>query len=764
MPPVQETPQSLRAFIYHGCYVRANGDEAIGDCIFCGKESKFYVNIATTKFQCKVCGKSGNDRDFLQELYEAGQEITTEEQYEELAKERKYLSVEPIAQYLGGVRSVGRDEWILPGYYHGNDRIKNLYRYTDYGSKDSKKRCMSTPGLDLTLYGIQHFNEDKDTIYICEGPWDGAALWETMSLLYLNLETGELEYTGNIDNSLLSHANVVAVPSANSFNEHWAKLLEGKRVFILGHNDHPSVDKKTGKKTLPAAYLGMKRIVGLLRDWDIQPTEVHYLAWGGDGTYDPKLKHGYDVRDLLSEGYIFPTGSNQRISQIEQRSKQLEKLFSLCKPIPANWVDPSNKDKASAGKLTLALMECTSYAELIKEWDKVMIWHRGLDKTFSVMLACITSTMQPGDQLWVRVVSAPSSGKSELCSALTVNRKYVVPKSSFRGFYSGYKQSNEDKKKNSGEKKEDLGLIAEIMNKTFVTKDGDTLLQTADRARILSEARDLYDGNAQTHFKNDTGKEYPIIRTTWILCGTESLRQLDTSELGERFLDCKILDHVPPELEREITNQAIWSMFRGMGKSVDVKKIESVDDADKVRVKKMTGGYIEYLRKNSDKLITAIQNTVTQDVVNKINDLALFISYMRARPSDKQEEKAHKELSARLGKQLARLAMCLAVVMNKPTIDRAIMSRVYDVTMDTANGTTFDMAKHLYRNPKGVGETELKGVMQQKEERINELLRFLRRIRAFEVYTPKVGQNSYGAARYKLSTNLRELCDRVFNS
>ena len=48
----------LKGFKKYGFIVASNTPtQAIGDCVFCGKETKMYVNKSNGLWDCKVCGK-----------------------------------------------------------------------------------------------------------------------------------------------------------------------------------------------------------------------------------------------------------------------------------------------------------------------------------------------------------------------------------------------------------------------------------------------------------------------------------------------------------------------------------------------------------------------------------------------------------------------------------------------------------------------------------------------------------------------------------
>src|SRR5690606_14950694 len=117
---------------------------------------------------------------------------------------------------------------------------------------------------------------------------------------------------------------------------------------------------------------------------------------------------------------------------------------------------------------------------------------------------------------------------------------------------------------------EDYSLISKLGGKTLVVKDGDTLLQSPNLGQILSEARDLYDTVSRSSYRTKQGgRDYQGVRMTFILCGTSSLRKIDSSELGERFLDCVIMEGIDNDLEDEILWRVANRVERNMGVEAD---------------------------------------------------------------------------------------------------------------------------------------------------------------------------------------------------
>lgn len=342
-------------------------------------------------------------------------------------------------------------------------------------------------------------------------------------------------------------------------------------------------------------------------------------------------------------------------------------------------------------------------------------------------------------------------GKSTLCEALSVNKKYIVAKSTLRGFHSGYQTDA------GGE--EDHSLVAKLFNKTLVTKDGDTLLQSPNVKQILSEARDVYDRTSRTSYRNKASRSYEGINMTWLLCGTSSLRELDSSELGERFLDCVIMETIDDDLEDEILLRKAHQAERALAFEAD-GTIETQNDPDMTLAMRLTGGYVSFLRENARDLLAEV--TIPDPSLRRCIQLGKFVAYMRARPSKSQEEKAEREFATRLVSQLVRLSKCLAVVLNRKTVDEEVLRRVTKVALDTSRGRTLEIAKWLYQaGDEGLDHKPLAMYTNQEPAKELILLRFLRRIGAVETFSRKINGVLSTTPRWRLTPKLRELYKEV---
>lgn len=429
------------------------------------------------------------------------------------------------------------------------------------------------------------------------------------------------------------------------------------------------------------------------------------------------------------------------------RYDNLKILLNLLKPVPKEWITKNSRSNSSKEEEQgIELLPCDSYKVLVASWEKSMKWTPGLDCALSVMLASITSTMVVGDQLWVKVISPASSGKTKLCEALSANKKYVLSKSTIRGFHSGFKADGDGSDA-------DNSLISELNGKTLITKDGDTLMTSPNLSQVLSEARDVYDGASRTHYRNKMSKDYEGLRMTWILCGTSSLRSIDSSELGERFLDCVIMDGIDADLEDEVVKIVVQ-------KSVDNFKYHSSDDINKqtdpltMDTMKLTGGYITHLRENAETLFSSID--YDPNTLQYFGRLGKLVSYLRARPSLRQNETAEREFSARLASQLVRLGVCLSIVLNKKNISE-VTDRVKKVALDTARGRSLEIVEIVESHQdKGISVKNVVSQVKEKDAILRNLILYMRQIGILQLLNVKDGAINKGP-RLFLSRDFKDL-------
>lgn len=737
MLSIADAPKHVKPFAFHGVVLNlADGsDQARGECPLCGKAGKFHVALADGQWDCKVCGQKGNPYTFLRALWEKS--LAAGGDYAELAADRGLLYPDTLMEW-GVARSYLTGEWLVPGW-NQDGKLNQLYRYC-VGEKGA--RLYATPSMNHGIHcpipnGEGLVPKAKTHVAVLEGPWDGMALYEVAKRARPGAE-GTYQLTAAEAASLYAKTAVLAVPGCNVFPDVWARPMADRHVWFGYDNDHPKPHPQTGVVQAPVGFDGTRRACLALAAAEGKPASVRYLNWGENG-WSPNYPDGFDVRDYMKLG-----------ETVSDRVRALGGLLANLAPIPDDWVPGRSKEAKATGGVDLEPLHCTNYRTVQTAMKKALKYHYGLDKGLQVMFAVIASTTGQGSQLWARVVGPPSCGKTTLCEAVSVAKKHVKAMSHLTGFFSGVK----DKERPD----EDQGLIAKLMNMTLVTKDGDTLLQSDNLGRILGEARDIYDRAARTHFKTGTGRDYGSVNMTWILCGTGSLRALDTSELGERFVTCVMMKGVDPELEDEVQWRLINRVNRTRGLEAN-GKAETQHPPEMIQFMRLAGGYVEHLRANSSALQEAV--VMDDDRMREICALAKFVAYMRARPSKTQDEVVEREFGARLTEQFGRLAICLAAVTNKTSVDEDVMRVVRECALDTGSGITYNLCYAVHRaGPAGLDPKSLSNMFSaETPHKLADTVRFMRKIGMLETFTRKVGGVS-SRVMYRLTDVIQKLWEK----
>lgn len=704
----QGSSEGIRAFEFHGVHLTACGSQMLACCPFCDKR-KFYVDPNNGKWDCKVCGLSGNSMTFLRKLYEESLAINCDSSLSRLASDKKLLGIEGLKAW-GVVQSLMGDSYLIPGY-SSEGKIVQIYRYLKEAPSGINK-VTPTPGLDPArerhgMLGINLFKSDKAEAYICEGIWDGVSLWEAIRCANLG-----------------KRINVLAVPGANVFFSTWLDMFHKKKVSLFFDNDHPRKQARSKRVITGAGLNGLIRTTKLLTGAVKPPASIHYLKWG-ELHYNPSLPDGMDVRDAITNG-----SNSKNPNNGDQRVTCLAYLMDMVEPVPEDWLSAAAKapgcytqngsQSDSKDSSRIASLPCRDWKVLTDSWSKALTWTRGLDLGLSVSLASIVSIPTIGDQLWIRMMGPPSSGKTTLCEALEVSR-YTLSASMMTGFHSGYKSDREGI--------EDHSLVAKLRGKMLITKDGDVLLRSAYKDQILAEARDIYDTTARAFYRHGVSRDYSGIRIVWLLCGTGSLRQLDSSELGERFISVIVANEMDEDQEDDIAYR-VSLMASDNLRAESNCRAESRHDPRIAEARALTGGYVDYLYENGQRLLKNI--SMGEETRRRIAKLGRFVAYMRARSSLKQDEVVQRELSFRLVSQYTRLAECLAVVMGKAVVDDEIMGRVNQVAMDTSAGRTLDIVQTLHKAIKrkrvGINTSELAVWVNWDRKKTKPYMMFLRTI------------------------------------
>ncbi len=715
MPKLDAVEGMARAYAWFGIDLQGgSGNEQKADCPFCGKEGKWTVNCETGLWQCWSCQAGGNLTVFTRKVWELSVEQTTD--YSELVAERPPLTEETLMHWEAA-GSVLTGEWLLPGC--GIDgKVQTVYKWAAVpGSK--KKRLQLTPETHHypSGYSPTLFDQDEELVYLVEGLWDGAAWWQALRQAKLP-------------------GNVVSVPGARVFKEGWCSIFSGKRVVLIPHNDHPREYPKDSGHFIKPGLDGMRRIAGILQGSDRPPKEMNYLKWGPDG-FDPEKKDGYDLRDAIIE-HVEP-------------SLILDHWQTI--PVPQQWLQVARKTSTTA--VEVQAKHCDSWAKVLASWSEALHMRLGLEDVLAVCLAVCLSTEQSGDsQLFLQMIGDPGTAKTKFCDALLTSKK-CIPLEHITGFHSGWSDG-------SGK---DFSFLARSNRKTWITPEGDLMMSSPRFVEIMSQQRRIFDGTSRAVYKNKTEDQNHVgLRTPWIMAGTFALLETDQSRLGDRFLRV-VVDQASDDERRMILRKVIMTSTGTVRQSSN-GAVESHMDPKLAEAYRLTGGYVDNLRDNSDDLLSAVRVDMEQ-LIDRISALAEFVADMRSRPNPdkrKVDLEASKELPSRLASQLVRLAICLGAVTQRHEVDAEVMRIVAKVAVDTARGKTLMISRHLYEiGERGSSAAACAVAAGTSEDRTNTLIDFMQKldmVERFEV-PPSMGQRVH--VRWRLTPRLRRLHDEVMS-
>jgi len=732
-----KTPKMLKPYVFHGVdFSSDDGAEAIGTCPFCGRDGKFYVQVETGVWQCKVCQTGnkkggGNSITFVRELHAMSKCLGPDAL--KLSAARKLLSAKTLEAW-GCVVSATTGEWAIPAHNH-EGKLTQLYKYAKSGSKTI---LFGTPEMHAAMYGAGMFDKSKSETWVFEGPWDAMAAWEIVNGVKDESEKGWVP-TANPLLTVGADVNIVAIPGAGVFQESWVPMFAGQRVTIFFDSDHPK--EHNGRQVGLAGYNGARRTAGMLARPDgTGAKEVHVLQWGPDG-YDPDKTSGWDVRDHVSQGNDLRTRASLLRTLVKEKVK----------PIPSEWVGGSGSGGKPSGEI--ALEDCQSWEEIREAWMQAIKFTPGHEYALASMLAVAVTTRVPGAQVWLQVISPPSTGKTTLSEGLGVNRKWTHSVDEFTGFFSGYTDGTD----------KDFSPIQKMKDKTLIIKEAANLLASDNRAKLLADLTATFDRKSGREWKNGKSVSEGGTNMTVILQGTGTLRQLETAETGARFLTCAIMNHIDDDLEDDILMRASFSAIRNMALESNCA-IETHYEPDKLKAIQLTGGYLGWLRENSNELCAAASQNFPEPYRRLCCDYARAISYLRARPSKVQDETADREMAARLVEQITKLAIGYAVVTNKPGVDAHCMKWVRQIMLDSTYGKSYHLVKKLreYGGRTGLLFTDLNLRLNSDEKSMAPYRSFLCKIGVCEVVSNPVSQYSNRTIdRIRVTDKMLRLWDTV---
>lgn len=442
-----------------------------------------------------------------------------------------------------------------------------------------------------------------------------------------------------------------------------------------------------------------------------------------------------------------PIGRKRRRPLRRVGSTRLTQLLDKFQPAPEDWLIPLSDVEG------LDPVECHDFDMLRYAWKRAMRWTGQLDNALWISLAAITSTDRAGDQLWFRMIANPGSGKTRICDALCVNKDWCHSLGQSKGFYSGWK----------GEGDEDYSLLSRINNKTLVTPEGDELLSSPMLSEILGQGRRIYDGTASASYRNrKEDRKYSGLRMTWILAGTSSLRKLNRSNLGDRFIDY-VLDKPNRTVQQHILDRVAQTAIQNLGLKSDGKP-ETQLSPEMTNAYQLTGGMVGHLRQDCHELMARLD--FPAEYALRCTKFGMFTGSLRARPPEDKEDSVDEdpvELPTRLTSQYIRLSGALSVVAGKDRVDEEVMSVVSKVAHDTCRGNTLSVLKHIVE----YGPSTVKAMSKRlgrTDVTILKNLHFMKEIdlvKRDEGNTAKSGITGSVSNRWKLTLHSREILEGI---
>ena len=522
-----------------------------------------------------------------------------------------------------------------PEFNHYTTPVWGPHTLMDLRIYKPGSKSMSTPGATVWLVGYERLAKSPDaTVYICEGEWDAEALDEILR-------------------GCNAPGMVLGVTGAGTFKADWVPDFIGRDVVLLYDHDD-------------AGIRGEAKAFEALAD---TARTVRAMHW------PESLPGGFDVRDLYHS-----VGNNP-----QEAWAALRKGFQ-------------SFTRASAGNAGATLQMTVPLAPLVAEdadgcnpavgagpgigRDEVVRryrqWmHLPNPEPLDVLYATLLGNRLPGDPLWLFVVAPPGGSKSELLMSLG-KASHVITTTSLtpHALVSGAVSPGGG----------DPSLIPKLNGKVLVIKDFTTILDMNHVARdeIMGVLRDAYDGETCRYFGTGLVKRYKS--TFGIVAGvTPAVEMFSTlhASLGERFLRYRI--RVPGRISigGDIIEKAIANIGQEIGMRGDLQAIG-----------------VDALNRKVD--LTNLPK-IGPDVRRKIVGLAQWVASTRAvvvreRYTREMMFKPVAEIGTRLGKQLGKLAMGLALWGNEKEVTEAHYRTLVRVARDTVPDRVEEILRRLWVN------------------------------------------------------------------
>jgi hypothetical protein len=292
------------------------------------------------------------------------------------------------------------------------------------------------------------------------------------------------------------------------------------------------------------------------------------------------------------------------------------------------------------------------------------------DDTFiDLGLATVVAHNFEGDPLWIFLVGAPGSCKTEFLRSLACRHTYQLSALTEHSLVSGLNIRGRDP-----------SLLPKLNNKVLVIKDFTAVLSARHEVRteIFGQLRDVYDGYLQKYFGSGVGVRDHKCHLGVLAGVTPEIDRYHSVDqaLGERFLKVRVSYDDP--------DQAVQRARRNAGEQIKMRR----------ELNEVVKRFLE-LRWPSKP--TAV--FLPQEFSEKINSLASLVALLRTSvPKDHKgrlEYMPIPEVGTRLAVQLSKLGTALSLVRSKAQFGEDEYRALLKVGRDTLPSLRWELLTGL---------------------------------------------------------------------
>ena len=430
----------------------------------------------------------------------------------------------------------------------------------------------------------------------------------------------------------------VGVPGASVFKKGWVHWFQGRKVYLLHDNDAAG---DNGRK------LCIERLKGIAAGlWTMEWTA--------------SFPQGFDVRDLIVATAVKEGKSRAAWTRLQGLLREVNGA------VAPNTATKQTNIAQHSGKRP-------SQAEVAAAYRKWL--HLSDDESLKIMFGTVLANRLQGDPLWMFMVAPPGGSKSELL--MSISRHPSVESTTSltpHTLVSGAHNMNGA----------DPSLLPKLNGRVLVIKDFTTILTMhySSRDEIFGVLRDAYDGKTEKTFGTGIKRSYES--HFGILAGvTPKIEEFGVmhQSLGERFLKYRIETGEKTLSEADRIRRALKNINH---------EVQMRDELCMIANRMMEVQIPSKLPEIPEQIFEYIINLAqTCAMMRGVVDREKYSSTVMYKPSI--------EVGTRLAKQLAKLALGVAMYQEKKTVDMEVYSVIRKVALDTAPDRVEEIVRQIWR-------------------------------------------------------------------